>query len=248
MKEAEHRSLRSVEDAHWFYQGKREIAIWWVRYLQSKGLLKGNRVLDVGCGSGALLMKFRDLKFQIAGLEVATAALENLRPEIRGSATQASALELPFRNESVDLVTCFDVIEHIDDHQRAVSEMFRMIKPGGFLLVNVPAFQWLWSDWDTRHGHFRRYNRSGLIEVLQKAGFEIYRCSYENFIGLPPAILVRMLRKCFGKDSFLVENAIPSELPNSMLRWGYVRPATISSFKSPCGLSVWGVARKKDVR
>lgn len=90
----------------------------------------------------------------------------------------ASALQLPFRSGTFDLVTAFDVIEHCEAEQVALSELRRVLAPGGRLLASVPAYQWAWSQHDVDNGHHRRYTKKSLVAALQGAGFEVDRATY----------------------------------------------------------------------
>jgi SAM-dependent methyltransferase len=245
MKTDAFHSLRRVEEKHWFYSGKRLIALHWVRRLEGNRVLipKEATALDLGCGTGLLLSELGNFRRKF-GLEVAPEALKLLHPSIQGNVAQASALHLPLRSNALELVTCFDVIEHIDDDRSALAEIARVLKPGGVLMLNVPAYQWMFGDWDVQHGHFRRYDQKGIGRLLLRSGFEILHLSYENLVGLIGAMLVRTLRKILPAAPLRIENDIPSDWFNSLLRSAYVLPARGASRYFNCGLSVWSVARK----
>src|SRR5690606_6783902 len=93
---------------------------------------------------------------------------------------QGSVLELPFADNSFDLVCAFDIIEHVENDQKAVEEMLRVLKPGGSICVTVPAFMSLWTKHDDINLHFRRYRKEGLESLFNKAKGGIGQCFYFN--------------------------------------------------------------------
>jgi len=105
------------------------------------------------------------------------------------------AAELPFSDATFDLVTCLDVVEHLDDDTAALREMWRVLRPGGHLLVTVPAHRWLWGDQDEVNLHKRRYVAHQLRERLVGSGYQVIRLSYINAVLFPPIAAIRMLRR-----------------------------------------------------
>jgi SAM-dependent methyltransferase len=108
-----------------------------------------------------------------------------------------SALALPFRDGSFDLVSAFDVLEHCEPEADGLAEMRRVLTPRGRLLLSVPAYQWAWSDHDVRAGHHRRYTRDRLVAALERAGFQVDRCTHifgATFAMFAAERLVRRLR------------------------------------------------------
>ena len=82
------------------------------------------------------------------------------------------------RDETFDVVAAFDVVEHCEDDALAVAELTRVLRPGGRLLLSVPAYQWAWSDHDVRAGHYRRYTRPRLVRRVERAGLTVERSTY----------------------------------------------------------------------
>jgi len=168
------------------------------------------RVLDVGSADGPSVTWMRGDHHHVS----VDLDPRGLRP---GHGVQASALTLPFRDASFDVVAAFDVVEHCDPEAQALSELKRVLRPGGRLLLSVPAYQWAWTDHDVRAGHHRRYTRPRLLAAVRGAGFDVRRCSY-GFAGVFPAFAAeRLLRRVRpaapGDDSLpqpspLVERAL----------------------------------------
>jgi SAM-dependent methyltransferase len=109
-------------------------------------------------------------------------------------------LRLPFGDGVFSLVTCLDVLEHLDDDRAALRELRRVTAPGGALVVTVPAYQLLWSAHDERNLHRRRYRAGGLASVAESAGWVIERQTYFNSLLLAPAALVRLADRARGRE------------------------------------------------
>ena len=112
-----------------------------------------------------------------------------------GHGVCASALALPFADETFDVVAAFDVIEHCEPESRAVAELARVLAPGGRLLVSVPAYQWAWSDHDVRAGHHRRYTRPRIVAALESGGMRVERATYAFALVFPMFAAERVARR-----------------------------------------------------
>ena len=115
-----------------------------------------------------------------------------------GEGVCASALALPFPDGVFDVVGAFDVVEHCDPEDLALSELTRVLAPGGRMLLSVPAYQWAWTDHDVQAGHYRRYTRRRLVEAVEGAGLVVRRCTH-GFAGVFPMFaaerVVRRIRR-----------------------------------------------------
>jgi len=119
---------------------------------------------------------------------------EGLTP---GEGVCGSATQLPFADETFDVVSAFDVVEHCADDATAVSELARVLVPGGRMLLSVPAYQWAWSDHDVQAGHHRRYTRPRLTRLVEGAGMQVLRSTYA-FGGAFPIFLAERVRRRLG--------------------------------------------------
>jgi len=161
------------------------------------------RVLDVGSADGPSVTWMRGDHHHVS-VDLDPRGLRH------GQGVQASALTLPFRDRAFDVVAAFDVIEHCVPEAQALAELHRVLRPGGRLLLSVPAYQWAWTDHDVRAGHHRRYTRPRLLAAVRAAGFDVRRCSY-GFAGVFPAFaverLARRVRRPSGSDDSLPQPA-----------------------------------------
>jgi SAM-dependent methyltransferase len=181
---AELRTLVDVEDRHWWYKERRNILARELRRLAAPGL-----ALDIGAAGGGNTRVLRAHGWRAVALEYAPTAAMVARE--RGvDVLRADAREIPLPTGSMDLVTAFDVLEHIDEDHLAGAEITRVLRPGGTALIAVPADMALWSAHDEAVGHVRRYTRDTLTTVVAKGGLEIQHVWSWNVL-LRPVVALR---------------------------------------------------------
>ncbi|MGO4256411.1 class I SAM-dependent methyltransferase [Marmoricola sp. RAF53] len=205
MDEDEIRRSAALEDRHWWYAARRSL----VRS-QLKGLPPG-RALDVGCGSGGNSAAVRDLGWDVVALDLSPASLEAARR--RGlDVLPGDARELPFPDDSFDLVLSTDAWEHVVEDDQVAREARRVLRRGGRLLVTVPAGMDLWSGHDLALGHHRRYERPELIELVERAGFQVEAAFGWNVLLRPIARMRRRHRQGCASEMAPVHPAINAAL------------------------------------
>jgi SAM-dependent methyltransferase len=188
MEQREFEAMLALDERHWWYRGRRRMLAALLH-----GFVPGRRVLDAGCGSGRTLDELA--RYGSAhGVELNPLGLAAARR--RGHRVEQAPVEtIPFADGSFDLVTCLDVIEHTDDDVIALRELRRVTRPGGHLVVSVPAHPRLWSRHDEVNGHRRRYTRRTLRTAAEAAGWEVERMTGFNVVYLVPAAVVRIGRR-----------------------------------------------------
>ncbi len=199
----------------------------------------------MGCGTGGNLCLLR--KFgSVAALEPD----EEARLLAGGKGPfdiRAGSLpdQMPFERESFDLVAAFDVIEHVEDDAGSLKAMADRLRPGGWLLATVPAFQFLWSRHDERHHHRRRYVKSEMIRHVAGAGLTPVRVTYFNTLLFPLIAGIRLVRSAFrlGGD----DEALPSPRINRALTAVFAAERhLIGRVPMPAGVSLLMLARKPE--
>jgi SAM-dependent methyltransferase len=189
--------LYRLEEKYWWFVAMRRIT----DTVAARELAKSNlKILDAGCGTGFNLGYYAaSTSHDVYGLDIATAALEHVRNRGFRRVVQASITDIPFSPETFDLVFSFEVVTQTpyDAHDAALCEMHRVLKPGGFLFIRVPAFMWLWSSHDDELQVRYRYTRDELAKKLEQCGFTVEWTSYANGF-LFPVILVRRFLKRAG--------------------------------------------------
>ncbi len=231
-----------AEDRHWWYLGRRTVI---ERVLDGNDLPRPARILDAGCGSGRNMVELAR-RGAVTGVELSHTSVELARARARGEVIEGSVLEMPFTEASFDLAVSLDVIEHLEDDLAALSELRRVVSPGGTLLLTVPAYQWLWSGHDVINHHHRRYTRRSLQRVAEEAGWRQVRTTYFNSLLLPVAILLRVLDRV---DTKTTESSLDLWVPPQPLNRLLERPLALEAGliarggRIPCGLSLLSVYR-----
>jgi SAM-dependent methyltransferase len=185
------RATLDVDEHHWWYRGRRRII---AVELAKLPLPRPARVLDAGCGSGRTLQELAH-HGDVSGIELSPEAAAVARARGPYDVRIGRLEELPWDEETFDLVTCLDVIEHTPDDVVTLRELARVTKPGGWLLVTVPAYQALWSRHDEDNHHYRRYGRGPLRAAVLAAGWEVRRMTSFNSLLLAPAAAVRLAQR-----------------------------------------------------
>lgn len=177
---------RQFEEEWWWFEGRRNL----VSNLCSRFRFEENvKVLEIGCGTGRnaeIFKSYYGIDISVTSLRIAYS--RGLRNLARGT-----ALKLPFKSASFDLILLLDVLEHLDDDYMAVKEAHRVLKSDGILIILSPAFMFLWSDHDIVFNHKRRYKKGEIEEITTKNGFIIERISYWNFFLFIPVLLKRKI-------------------------------------------------------
>jgi ubiquinone/menaquinone biosynthesis C-methylase UbiE len=195
--------MRRVEESHWWFVGRRQIIKSFLERLwrdlkAARGAQAGQEqdlnILDVGCGTGAnleMLAQFGEAE----GVDVSPEALSFCRARGLEKVKLGEAERLPYDDNSFDLVTGLDVVEHLDDDLAGLKEMRRVLRRDGRALFFVPAFMFLWGVQDDISNHRRRYTLKGLQRVVRQAGFEMERVSYVNISFFAPILLGRLIMR-----------------------------------------------------
>lgn len=187
-----YRNMAQMEQSHWWYKGRREI----IGKLLTPFMHRPLEILDAGCGSGGT-MEYMETYGSTLGVDVSEDMLEHCRK--KGLQVQrASITQLPFEDHRFDVVLCLDVLEHLPEDRQAIEELKRVVKPGGLLVLSVPAFSWLWGQHDIQNNHYRRYDPGQLGNSLTPAELVLERSTYFNFFLLPTVWLVRKLGPKLG--------------------------------------------------
>jgi len=235
-----------VERSHWWYAGMESITRHLLNrwYCPSQGL----NILDAGCGTGAAMTTYLAEYGKVTGFDLSPLALEFCRLRNAPRLACASGVALPFLSGSFDLVTSFDVLyeSSVTSDSLAIKESSRVLRPGGRILLRLPAYDWLRGRHDEAVHTARRYTSGRLAELLRENGFVVEHLSYANMFLFPLAMLKRL-------TEWIVPNGgdVGSDLTFDV---GFLNQALktvlraeaplVSRGHLPFGLSVLAVGRK----
>jgi SAM-dependent methyltransferase len=183
-----------LERHHWWFKARLEILEKLLVNRIKKNNTKPFKILNTGAATGAtseMLQRYGE----VTSLEYDKDCCDFLVNSLNIRAINASITEMPFPDETFDLVCAFDVIEHVEYDQAALREVKRVLKPNGTLYVTVPAFKFLWSQHDVVNHHFRRYTMKSMAQLISEAGFHSNFKTYFNFFLFPPILAIRALSK-----------------------------------------------------
>jgi SAM-dependent methyltransferase len=189
-----------VEDRHFWFQVRNRIIATLVGQLTA-GLPAGFRVLEVGCGTGVVLRALEPVcrRGRLTGMDLYEEGLAAARRRLDCTLIQGDALEPPALPEPFDVVGSFDMIEHLEDDRRVLRNLAAMTRPGGALVVTVPANPKLWSYFDEANHHCRRYVPDDLAAKATEAGFEVEYLSHFMATIFPLVWLKRRFSNLFGR-------------------------------------------------
>lgn len=232
--------LVRTEQTHFWFCARRSMVLELIRRFCPKPV---ETLADIGCGSGYNLTHLQAYGEYLVGIDrlvLLSPHMKTLAPDTQLIAGDVQ--ELPLGNESVDMMTSLDVLEHVDDH-KMLRELSRTLKSNSILIITVPAQPWLWSNRDIQAGHKRRYTKTALTQILEQAGFTIRYVNYYQFLLFPLVVISRFLWK---KRQFQAYEENPGKITNHVLlkismieNWLAKRGA-----KFPWGSSLVVVAQK----
>lgn len=232
--------MAKLEASHFWFRARRDVlSACLVRHLPEteRGL-----ILDAGCGTGSNL-SFLNRFGKTVGSDIYQEACR-ICATTKGAQIAAGRLEaLPFQDETFAVVALLDVLEHVDEQQQVLLELVRVLRPGGTLLLTVPAFRHLWGGHDIVHQHRRRYRAKELRGELRRAGLHIAYLSYYNTHLYPLVAASRLLRRQTATPAS--DMHLPPLWINHLLYWIFRSERHwIGRFSAPFGVSLVAVAKK----
>jgi SAM-dependent methyltransferase len=190
--------MAELDQTHWWYVARRRVLSDFIARVIHPP--KDARILEIGCGTGhnfEMLGAFGTVE----GLEIDDAARAIASQRLGRPVGTAPLPGLDgIADGSYDLIALLDVLEHVEADEAALASIRKKLKPGGRILVTVPANRWMWSAHDTVHHHFRRYNRSSLRGVISRAGLKVEAMTHFNTVLFPLAAAFRLVGKLTGRE------------------------------------------------
>lgn len=236
-------NMHRIEKKHWWFAGRRQIFATLLNQLYPESR---PQIIDIGCGTGGnidLLEKFGP----VLGLEADWAAARLAADGHEGKIAVARFPgQCPLAGNCADLITMFDVLEHIADDQGTLETLHGTLRKSGRIFLSVPAFQQLYGNHDRRLHHFRRYSRMQLSKLLIDSGYELEYISYFNSLLFPFAAVVRLLERFLPAAKPGSAENLPIAPLNLLLTWIFASEALLARrrWRLPFGLTLLAIARK----
>jgi SAM-dependent methyltransferase len=220
---------------------------------QVRRVLKSNSpvIVEIGCSSGFLLKKLLNNfpKATIIGADIVREPLYRLSKQLPGlPLIRFDLLKCSLPADIADVIIMLNVLEHIEDDIEALKQAYRLLKPGGYLIIEVPACQFLYDAYDAKLRHYRRYSMKELHSKLFKAGFVVERSSHLGFFLFPVFAMVKLVNKFFrsGEDGDIIVREQAAKTSNSiLLRFVMALESSLSALKFPFGIRCLVSAVKK---
>jgi len=204
--------MAAHDSTHWWYRARRDIL---ADYLRRFGDLPAQaRILEIGCGTGHNLPMLAQFG-HVDAIEIDPAARAIAAERLGRPIGDAPLPALPgVPRRAYDLVAVLDVVEHIEDDVAALAAMKSLLKPGGKILIAVPAHQWMWSAHDVVNHHHRRYSKATLKTAIERAGLKPDKLGYFNTLLFPLAAAARIAGRMTGRDDS--DDSPPAKPLNTM--------------------------------
>ena len=241
MERKVYEQMAQLDQRHWWFTARRRILAGLIeRVVQPP---KGARILELGAGTGhnlSMLSRFGEVEASELDPIARKLASERFGREVKEAALPDLSM---FPANSYDLIALLDVLEHVPDDKGSLEAIKTRLKPGGALLLTVPANPWMWTAHDVAHHHHRRYRKGEIERLARNAGYEIALLSPFNSLLFPPIAAVRLVGKLTGKDDS--DDAMPGALVNKTLDTVFgLERSLIGRVPMPFGVSLVAVLRR----
>jgi ubiquinone/menaquinone biosynthesis C-methylase UbiE len=259
MQLEEYARMHELEDEYWWFVARRHLI---AALLTDLKPARPATILDIGCGTGAMLDELAEFG-EVIGADFSPDAIGycGMRGADSGAhyrLCRADVRKMPFRSNSMDVVTAMDIIEHIDDDKAALTEIARVLKPGGALLATVPAYQALWSEHDLALHHHRRYTAHAFRDVVRRAGLDIEKLSYTVSTLFPfiwayrtGSRLAGVLHRAQSTNGHVPRAslvAVSKPINSALIALSHLETNLVRRTNLPFGVTVVAVARKTEAR
>ena len=225
MEKCQYDELRSQQKVHWWFVGKKEIVMDFAETHAGlhENAMKRLKILDVGCGMGLMIDELVKCG-EVYGLDMEEEAVQYCNENLISQGYPPNVFkgllpdEVPFDRDFFDYIFALDVIEHVEDDATALKTLLSLLKPGGSLILTVPALMKLWSYNDELNHHFRRYEKDELVTKVTQAGFKITKCSFYDSYLYVPAYITRSVKNRLNIRKSDVKETTNDSILNKILK------------------------------
>lgn len=232
--------MYKTEETHWWHRAKRTVVC---NILNTLGSKKELKILDVGCGTGKNLESF-SVFGEVWGVDSADEAIYFCKQRLQENVIKASIDKIPLPDEGWDVITLLDVLEHVDQ-ETALPELKRLLRPKGNIIITVPAFPSLWSQWDVILHHKKRYTFFSLTQALIQHGYTVDMIRYMHSYLFIPAYLMRKFKNQHPNGEYRSDFEHSNALINAIFSFLFKTELYLSRFFTiPFGTSIICLAHK----
>jgi SAM-dependent methyltransferase len=241
MDESLYHLFYGQEEHHWWFAARSEI----VRGIIGRygNIRSGDTVLDIGCGTGAMLKALAD-DYKVVGLDTSPLAVKYSMQRGCEDVFQMPVEDFPKDRFRVKAALLLDVIEHIEDDVAVLKAAREIVEPDGRVIITVPAHMWMWSAHDVVNHHKRRYSKAGLKVALARAGLEPVKLTFYNTWLFPLLAARKLIDRMLSHDSAHLTDQQPNRAVNTILRNIFASEKyLLRAVNLPVGVSLLAVAR-----
>jgi SAM-dependent methyltransferase len=233
--------LIELEESYWWHVAKRQLVI----DLLGRHAPPPGRLVEGGVGSARNLIEFRDRGYDVAGLDLMPEAVAHARQRGLDDVHEHDLTRpWPFEEGSADVVVLLDVLEHLSDPVGTLRHIHRVLKPGGKVVLTVPAHPWLYGGWDAALGHYRRYRTAELRAHAEAGGLAVLRISYWNSFTFPAAVCVRGIQKLLPPRRRAEFPRVAPLANRGLLTAARMERWWLQRLPGACGLSLFAVLER----
>lgn len=201
MKKEFYKIYFELEKDNWWFRVRRNIIFWLLKTYCPTSDVGQYKILDYGCGSGFLVGQLQEMGYGACGIDVSEEAVR-IGAERGVKNLYIEGINFNFPDESFDAILAMDVIEHIEDDVSVMKKLTRLLKPGGKMIITVPAYMWMWGVQDEVAHHYRRYTMNSVLKLIKnRPDLSVIRKTYFNTFLFVPAAVVRLISKAFNLKS-----------------------------------------------
>jgi|SRR3989344_2755453 len=243
MRKDLYQDMYDKEQTYWWHVRKRKLVLSLVRGLSYNK--KDIKILDIGCGTGKMMEDASQFG-TVYGIDSSDESLRFCKKRGLTNVKKANIEDnLPFGKNAFDVILLLDVLEHTNQHEKVLKNIYAILKKDGILIMTVPAYEWLYSYWDRMLGHIRRYTIVGAKTVVRSAGFTVAKSSYFNSFILPLVIVFRLIKSMTRtKEKASDFISLPDSINAMFIYLSNIETILLHHMGIPFGLSVLIVAKK----
>src|SRR3989344_1210864 len=244
MRQNEYDAMYRVEDTHFWYRGMQKISEMLLRkYLPHES---GNMILDAGCGTGGAMQWLKPFG-KVYGFDISDLAIQYCKKRGLKNVVVGTVESIPFAPKMFDIVVCLDVLYHkqVKNDRQSLKELCRVLKPGGLLVIRVPAYNWLHSYHDVAVHAKHRYSAGEVEKLLLESGFAVKQTTYANMLLFPLSLVMRIVDRMFPSHHETSDVKPIHPILNTLFYFPlWIESKLIRFISLPFGLSVVVIAGK----